>query len=45
MGKEVTFRADPAFAKPEIYEALGERGVKYPIRIPANENYNPWIRA
>ena len=32
------FRADAAFAKPEIYEALEERGVKYAIRIPANEN-------
>ncbi len=38
MGKEVVFRADAAFAKPEIYEALEERGVKYAIRIPANEN-------
>ena len=31
-------RADAAFAKPEIYEALQERGVNYAIRIPANEN-------
>jgi len=38
MGKEVAFRADAAFAKPEIYEALEERGVKYAIRIPASEN-------
>ena len=38
MGKEVAFRADAAFAKPEIYEALEERDVKYVIRIPANEN-------
>ena len=38
MGKEVAFRADAAFAKPEIYEALEERDVKYAIRIPANEN-------
>ena len=38
MGKEVVFRADAAFAKPEIYEALEERGVKYAIRIPANDN-------
>ena len=37
-GKEVVFRADAAFAKPEIYEALEKRGVKYAIRIPANEN-------
>jgi len=38
MGKEVAFRADAAFAKPEIYEALEERGVKYAIRIRANDN-------
>ena len=38
LGKEVAFRADAAFAKPEIYEALESRGVKYAIRIPANEN-------
>jgi len=36
LGKEVVFRADAAFAKPEIYEALEERGVKYAIRLPAN---------
>lgn len=34
----MVFRADAAFAKPEIYEALEERGVKYAIRIPANES-------
>ena len=38
LGKEVVLRADAAFAKPEIYEALEKRGVKYAIRIPANEN-------
>src|SRR5450756_1692156 len=38
LGKEVVFRADAAFAKPEIYEALEERGVKYAIRIPANNS-------
>jgi len=37
-GKQVVFRADAAFAKPEIYEALEDRGVKYAIRIPANDN-------
>ena len=31
-------RADAAFAKPEIYEELEERGVDYVIRIPANKN-------
>ena len=38
LGKQVVFRADAAFAKPEIYEALEERGVKYAIRLPANDN-------
>jgi hypothetical protein len=38
QGKEVVSRADAAFAKPEIYEALEERGVKYAIRLPANDN-------
>ena len=36
-GKRLTFRADAAFAKPEIYEALEDRGVDYVIRIPANK--------
>jgi DDE family transposase len=38
IGKEVAFRGDAAFARPEVYEALEERGVKYAIRIPANDN-------
>ena len=38
LGEEVVFRADAAFAKPEIYEALEERGVKYAVRIPANDS-------
>ncbi len=37
-GKHVTFRADAAFVKPEIYEALEQRGVDYVLRIPANKN-------
>jgi hypothetical protein len=37
-GKQIAFRADAAFAKPEIYEALEERGVVYAIRIPANQS-------
>jgi len=37
-GQRVAFRADAAFAKPEIYEALETRGVPYAIRIPANKN-------
>jgi Transposase DDE domain group 1 len=38
MGKEIAFRADAAFAKPEIYKALEERGMKYAIRVPSNDN-------
>jgi hypothetical protein len=37
-GQRVAFRADAAFATPEIYEALETRGVPYAIRIPANKN-------
>ena len=38
QGKEVVFRGDAAFAKPELYEALEDRGVKYTIRFPANDH-------
>ena len=38
MGKEVAFRGDAALARPEVYEALEERGVKYAIRILANDS-------
>ena len=44
QGKEVVFRAEAAFAKPELYEALEEREVKYAIRLPANYNPEPNIR-
>ena len=37
-GTHVAFRADAAFAKPEIYDALEKRDVAYAIRMPANEN-------
>ena len=36
-GTRVAFRADAAFAKPEIYDALEQRGVDYAIRS-ANKN-------
>jgi hypothetical protein len=41
QGKDVVFRADAAFAKPEIYEALEERGRKYAIRLPARKASRP----
>lgn len=37
-GTHVAFRADAAFAKPAIYQALEARHVDYAIRIPANRN-------
>jgi hypothetical protein len=37
-GKEVVFRADAAFAKPELYAGLEARNVKYAIRLPSNDN-------
>jgi len=37
LGKEVWFRADAAFAKLEIHEALEEGGAKYTIPIPVND--------
>ena len=37
-GKQVAFRADAAFAKPEIYDALEDRDVRYAIRIPAHSS-------
>ena len=36
-GTRVAFRADMAFAKPEICDALEQRDVDYAIRIPANK--------
>lgn len=35
--KDVVVRADAAFAKPEVYEALEARGVQYAIRIPSDD--------
>jgi hypothetical protein len=35
-GLELYFRADAAFAKPELYELLEAEGVQYAIRLPAN---------
>ena len=37
QGKNIAVRADAGFAKPELYEALEVRGVKYAIRIPSND--------
>jgi hypothetical protein len=35
-GVELYFRADAAFAKPELYELLEAEGIRYAIRLPAN---------
>jgi hypothetical protein len=36
-GVRLLFRADAAFAKPEVYEYLEPRYIGYAIRLPANE--------
>ena len=36
-GVRLVFRADAAFAKPEVYEYLEPRGIGYAIRLPAND--------
>ena len=36
-GVDLYFRADAAFAKPEIYEFLEGEGIRYAIRLPANQ--------
>jgi hypothetical protein len=36
-GRTIVVRADAAFALPALYEALERRGVKYAIRLPAND--------
>jgi hypothetical protein len=38
LGKEAVFRADAAFAKPELCKALEQRDVEYAIRFPAHDN-------
>jgi len=37
-GKKLYFRADAAFASPDVYEYLEEEGILYAIRIKANNN-------
>jgi hypothetical protein len=37
QGQTVVVRADAAFAVPTLYEALERRGVRYAIRLPAND--------
>jgi len=36
-GRKLYFRADAAFASPDVYEYLEEKGILYAIRIPAND--------
>ncbi len=37
QGQTVVVRADAAFAPPALYETLERRGVRYAIRLPAND--------
>jgi len=43
-GVRLLFRADAAFAKPEVYEYLKSRDIGYAIRFPANEVLQRHIR-
>jgi hypothetical protein len=38
QGKEIAFRADAAFARPDVYETLEDRCVQYAIRIAFNKS-------
>jgi len=43
-GMRLLYRADAAFAKPEIYDYLEERVIGYAIRLPANEVLQDHVR-
>ena len=43
LAVRLLFRADAAFAKPEIYEYLETRHIGYAIRLPANEVFQKEI--
>jgi hypothetical protein len=43
-GVRLLFRADAAFAKPEVYEYLESRDYGYAMRLPANEVLQRYIR-
>ena len=43
-GVRLLFRADAAFAKPEVYEYLEAEGMGYAIRLPANQVLQEHIR-
>ncbi len=43
-GVRLLFRADAAFAKPEVYDYLELREIGYAIRLPANEVLHEHIR-
>ena len=44
-GKQVAFGVDPAFAKPEIYDAVEQCDVAHAIRIAANEDLEGLVAA
>jgi hypothetical protein len=43
-GIRLLFRADAAFAKPEVYEYLEQRDIGYAVRLPANEVLHEHIK-
>ena len=45
-GTRVAFRADAAFAKPEIYDALEQRdGINYDGSVFTTDSYLPWMES
>jgi len=44
QGMRILFRADAAFAKPELYEFLESRDIGYAIRLPANEVLQGYVK-
>jgi hypothetical protein len=45
QGKEVAFRGDAAFAKPELYESVEERAAKYAIRLRPTTTWSAGLRS
>ncbi len=43
-GVRLLFRADAAFARPEVYEYLEPRDIGYAIRLPANEVLQEYVK-
>jgi hypothetical protein len=43
QASRIYFRADAGFAKPEVYQYLGDEGIKYSIRLPPTAACWKWL--